>query len=598
MKNRAVVFTLILAMLFSICGSNDADAKKKKVALNKKKITLTEGKSFSLKLKNNKKKVKWSSSKKKVATVSNKGKVKAKKKGTATITAKVGKKKYKCKVTVKAKTPKKNVSVQSPAPTDNSNTLEDIPKFVTFKDYSGEEIGNGMTTKSLFHTTKENTTINKKERLFLMLSYENKKRDSIVEIVLNDSDYGEKQIYTASASTNKILSSDTYYDSGKQSYITDVLLYLPETKDSSMTRTITIEECCFLRETAGVQGYADLSKARTTSVTFNVSSVPAPSSVALFDLVKNSYGGYTVTGLNSTYAIPEILYIPDSYQGLPVNELSTAFLGNSRVKKLIVPESVTRMRTVVTGNLGDSGLEEVYLLGKTAPKLCEPSGGINYLCFEDGTCKLIVQEDAVPQYIGDTRADTSWYWTYYHCPEKMYFLTDNDEIKPISQYVEKDDGDTGKDINDNIMEFYDGPNSEASWEAVKDSEGNDCYKLNFTGNNQDVFFKVPDHINLGNYSKVEITARVPEQMVFSFFGYNFSKDVSNWWSDSVCAFYPFENGSRSDSTPEGEYGIETKVYDISDVSDVIKYIRFGTNGTPAGGFENSPYYLYSIKFIK
>lgn len=42
-ENRAVAFTLILAMLFSICGSNDADAKKKKVALNKKKITLTEG---------------------------------------------------------------------------------------------------------------------------------------------------------------------------------------------------------------------------------------------------------------------------------------------------------------------------------------------------------------------------------------------------------------------------------------------------------------------------------------------------------------------------------------------------------------------------
>ncbi len=462
MKNRKKLFGVILtlSLVFSLFtwGNTNYLSAKAKPRLSKKKITLTVGKKKKLKLKNYKKKVKWSSSKKKVATVNKKGVVTAKKKGTAKITAKAGKKKYVCKVTVKEKTKKKTQETN----VEEQQQMEDIPKFLNFKSYEGEEIITKASLKDTFTLLSdedgkhkwdiskvweslisikniENTCINKEERVFLMLSYENKKRDSIVEIVLNDSDYGEKQIYTTAASVNKILSSDTYYDSEKESYITDVLLYLPETKEDSTTRTIDIEESCFLRETTGVRGYADLSKARSTSVKFEVASEPVPNSVGIFNFEENDHDGYTVTGLNSNYDIPEIIYVPSTYKGMPVNELGTAFLGSHKVTKLIIPESVTDMRTMVTDTPEEDPLEEVYILAKKAPKLHYYSGkGYYYLEFQYGKyCNVIVPEEAVESYINDSKtSDYSWRVTYNNAKHILYYMDENNERKPFSAWEE------------------------------------------------------------------------------------------------------------------------------------------------------------------
>ncbi len=274
-----------------------------------------------------------------------------------------------------------------PTSTPASEEMADIPKFLSFKTYEGEEIITEeakiatlslyrnaslfATTESISVETPEEKTelietnwINKNEMVLLKLSYENKKRDSIVEIVLNDSDYGKKQIYTTAASVNKIVSSDTYYDEGRDSYITDVLLQMPATK-SETERIVEIEETCFLRETVGKRGYADMSMARQTTVTLEVSENPIPSYSVYFNFTENEEDGYTVVSLTSNYEIPAILYIPSMYNGLPVTEIGNAAFEKATFKKLIVPSTV---KVIGENAVQDtSKLEEVIMMSETVP---------------------------------------------------------------------------------------------------------------------------------------------------------------------------------------------------------------------------------------
>ncbi len=332
----------------------------------------------------------------------------------------------------------------TPIPTSTPQIpIEEIPKFVAFKTYDGKEITTAEAkshTLNLFSSScmktfaedfaeeiekSENNWINKDEMLLLKLSYENKKRDSIIEIVLNDSDYGKKQIYTTAASVNKILSYDTYYNEEKDSYITDVLLQLPKTK-SSLERTIEIEETCFLRETIGVKGYADLSAARQTSINLSVSEDPLPSYPVYFNFSANENDGYTLISLSKDFTLPDTLYIPAEYEGKPVNQIGDKAFEKAVVKRIIIPDSIKKIGTYITTNTPN--LQEIILKGD-APDL---TSGFS----EPETCKIIVPENKVPNYISklkDTNGDNGWAFHYSH--EKPIYYSNGEEYLTLQDWV-------------------------------------------------------------------------------------------------------------------------------------------------------------------
>lgn len=316
--------------------------------------------------------------------------------------------------------------------------MQDIPKFIGFKTYDDKELvtedselttlsTNEMLaletpqTETAVTDTKsiENNLINKKEMLLVKLSYENKKRDNIVEIVLNDSDYGKKQIYTTAASVNKILSSDTYYDEEKDSYITDVLLQMPVTKSESK-RIIEVEETCFLRETVGVKGYADLSSTRQTSVTFLVSEEPLPSYPQYFNFTANDNGGYTVVSLANDFEIPETIYIPEEYKGLPVNTIGNQAFEKATFSKLIVPPSISMIGTNAV--LNALNLKEVVMLCKDIP-----DGGVL------GCERIVVPKEKMLDYACDDN------WSSYK--NYLYFIDENGNYLqtfnsiPLPEYI-------------------------------------------------------------------------------------------------------------------------------------------------------------------
>ena len=161
--------------------------------------------------------------------------------------------------------------------------MEEVPQFYEFKSYNGEEFEeeqNELQSLSYQEFEEKKASaydINQGDYLYLYLVFKNYKRDSLVEIVLNDSQYGDKQIYTSAASVNKIVSVDTHYDEDMRAYMTEVLLRMPKTKEGSKERRVEVDEVVFLREMLGLKGLVDLAHARMSNVTFRVSDTPLPS---------------------------------------------------------------------------------------------------------------------------------------------------------------------------------------------------------------------------------------------------------------------------------------------------------------------------------
>lgn len=320
--------------------------------------------------------------------------------------------------------------------------MADVPKFLNFKTYDGKDIQTeepeAAVVRLLHHTgaaglavltdesdeaeVKGNNWINKDDMLLLKLTYENKKRDSIVEIVLNDSDYGKKQIYTTAASVNKILSSDTYYDEEKDSYITDVLLQMPNTK-SNTERTIEIVETSFLRETMGIKGYADLSSARRTRVDFSVAEEPIPSYSVYFNFVENQDNGYTLVSLSTDFTQPDTLYIPPEYNGKAVNKIGDAAFDKAMIKKLIIPKSISKIGNNMT-NTTASLLKEIEMKGK-APDLGSLALDSEQL---EGGCRIIVPEKCAYEY----KYVSSWKAMY---GSLIFFCTEDGEYRSLGESV-------------------------------------------------------------------------------------------------------------------------------------------------------------------
>lgn len=150
-----------------------------------------------------------------------------------------------------------------------------------------------------------------------------------MEIVLNDSQYGDKQIYTSAASVNKIVSVDTHYDEDMRAYMTKVLLRMPKTKEGSKERRVEVDEVVFLREMLGLKGLVDLAHARMSNVTFRVSDTPLPSYDSYFSFSEKDNGTYSVIKVTKDDDVPDILYIPRTYKGKPVTQIAEgAFEGS------------------------------------------------------------------------------------------------------------------------------------------------------------------------------------------------------------------------------------------------------------------------------
>ncbi len=141
---------------------------------------------------------------------------------------------------------------------------------------------------------------------------------------------------------------------------------------------------------------------------------------------------------------------------------------------------------------------------------------------------------------------------------------------------------------------------------VVEAEGTQYTKLNYTKNNQYIFFELPEEIDLSAYESVEMTCKVPEQLAFRAYSADFSKEVANWWDESATvATYPFFKGSRpgrlEDGTPDGDIGIETQTYVLNSIKtgdwSKTKYIAISSNGVPEDDWEVANYAIHQIKFI-
>lgn len=77
----------------------------------------------------------------------------------------------------------------------------------------------------------------------------------------------------------------------------------------------------------------------------------------------------------------------------------------------------------------------------------------------------------------------------------------------------------------------------------------------FTKNNQRVFFKLPENIDLSSYARIEIMGWVPGQTCFETWDESFDKTADSWWETKSVGTYPFYEGSHS-YRPDSDITVE------------------------------------------
>lgn len=169
--------------------------------------------------------------------------------------------------------------------------------------------------------------------------------------------------------------------------------------------------------------------------------------------------------------------------------------------------------------------------------------------------------------------------------------------------------------------------------------------MRFTKNNQRIFFKLPENIDLSQYERIVVTGDVAGQMTIDTWDAGFTHDTENdseWYKKASITSYPFFEGSHPyrpqrekitvedflkkypeidkatyidtntnivdgvipKGTSVGPKGVEPCEIDIEDSlnSDCSNtgYVSLGTNKAIAEWDEEEPvyhYYIYSIKFV-
>lgn len=132
---------------------------------------------------------------------------------------------------------------------------------------------------------------------------------------------------------------------------------------------------------------------------------------------------------------------------------------------------------------------------------------------------------------------------------------------------------------------------------VLDDENYPCTEIHYTQNNQYVFLKLPEAVNLSDYSQLKIRANVPEQLVLRVYNEDLDTNQKDWWvTYSEFVEYPFYGGSKEDDMR----GIETVTYDLTEFAESgnrSQYLALISNIMPASGYGSENYLLYSIELV-
>lgn len=121
----------------------------------------------------------------------------------------------------------------------------------------------------------------------------------------------------------------------------------------------------------------------------------------------------------------------------------------------------------------------------------------------------------------------------------------------------------------NVKTSYDAAFSDNDITELED--GN--IKLNLSGKNNRVWFKLGEEIDLNDYSAIKVVfANAPQQMTISVFEGSETKG-DNWWNNAVANAYPCYGGSASKRSEDGVRGPEVGTIDLT-----------GKTFTSKGGF--------------
>lgn len=182
---------------------------------------------------------------------------------------------------------------------------------------------------------------NKGEHLFITLRFENEQRDSLVDILINDSDYGDNQVYNSTSKINIVYSIETF--KLDDLWVTDILIVTPITKaKAGTTRSIEIVEVNFLRDVIHSTVSASFKKCESQTLKVNIVEEYVPSSKVFFEYEEFEYGedsGLIITGVNTDF-YRGIIYIPEEIDGLKVIAINEFILIDFKIKNLIYPSTL------------------------------------------------------------------------------------------------------------------------------------------------------------------------------------------------------------------------------------------------------------------
>lgn len=124
----------------------------------------------------------------------------------------------------------------------------------------------------------------------------------------------------------------------------------------------------------------------------------------------------------------------------------------------------------------------------------------------------------------------------------------------------------------NVKTSYDAAFSDNDITELED--GN--IKLNLSGKNNRVWFKLGEEIDLNDYSAIKVVfANAPQQMTISVFEGSETKG-DNWWNNAVANAYPCYGGSASKRSEDGGVAVRGPEVGTIDLT--------GKNFTSKGGF--------------
>lgn len=237
-------------------------------------------------------------------------------------------------------------------------TKNDVPSFIGYNIEVGSiesyDVNNKPKKQKLNYSSNNTSTevvdsmtmstsmyANKGEHLFITLRFENEQRDSLVDILLNDSDYGDNQVYNTSSKTNVVHSIETFKLG--ELWVTDIMIITPKTKtDVGGKRIIEITEVNFLRDVINSTVSASFKKCESQTLEVNIIKEYVPSSKVFFEYEEfdlNGDSGIVITKVNTDY-YRSIIYIPEEIDGFKVVAIEREILLDFKIENLIYPSSL------------------------------------------------------------------------------------------------------------------------------------------------------------------------------------------------------------------------------------------------------------------